>query len=70
MAISGIQLLRPYDTRQDDTLKVSQIPQKCLEKTMFPLGVVPSETLPIILKSAGLSSTEDQKVNAVTKFIK
>jgi len=56
--LHSIQLLRPYDTRKDDTLRVSQIPQKCLEKTMFPLGVVPSETLSIILNSAGLSPKE------------
>ncbi|XP_064633032.1 mitochondrial tRNA-specific 2-thiouridylase 1-like [Lineus longissimus] len=66
---SGAKLLRALDDWKDQTFFLSQINQRALQKTIFPLGDIPKEFVKQIAHSAGLSKIAEKKESMGICFI-
>ena len=58
---SGARLLRAVDQWKDQTLFLSQIPQKSLQKTMFPVGDLTKDVVKKIALSSGFQKILEKK---------
>ena len=57
----GVKLMVPYDKWKDQTLFLSQISQKALQKTVFPLGDLHKDVVKKIATSIGLEKIAKKK---------
>lgn len=68
-ANEGVKLMLPYDKWKDQTLFLSQIPQKALQKTVFPLGDLHKDVVKKIATSIGLEKIAKKKESMGICFI-
>ena len=63
---AGVDLLESADLRKDQTLFLSQIHQRALQRTMFPVGQYKKSFVRQLAREAGLEHTLRRKeVNSV-----
>ena len=63
---AGVDLLESADLHKDQTLFLSQIHQRALQRTMFPVGQYTKSFVRQIAREAGLDHTLRRKeVNAI-----
>lgn len=66
---SDAKLLRAVDTWKDQTFFLSQIPQKALRRTMFPLGYLLKADVKRIASDAGLATIAQKKESMGICFV-
>lgn len=64
-----MRLLQAYDTKKDQTLFLSQISQRALQKTMFPLGEMTKQEVKKIAADNGLKKFALKKESMGICFI-
>lgn len=67
---SGARLLRAIDRWKDQTLFLSQIPQKSLQRTMFPIGDLTKDVVKKIASASGFDKiVQKREVRSCSDFI-
>ncbi|XP_037071397.1 LOW QUALITY PROTEIN: mitochondrial tRNA-specific 2-thiouridylase 1-like [Pollicipes pollicipes] len=65
----SVRLLRAVDRHKDQTFFLSQVPQKALRRTMFPLGEFTKDVVKKVARSAGLQRIAAKKESMGICFI-
>lgn len=67
--ILAVRLLQAHDTKKDQTLFLSQVNQRALQKTMFPLGDITKQEVKKIAVDNGLKKFALKKESMGICFI-
>jgi len=63
------RLLKSVDRTKDQTFFLSQMPQKALRRTIFPVGDLPKKVVKEIAKSAGMTCVAERKESMGICFV-